>query len=173
MPVGRAIASPSVDPLGEECSAWKDGLCSMENDSAQVSWWLFLQFSPQSHQPRLSSSISGPFCLSCAGVRERGYKWNFVHWPCKRVAESPAVFPWQTESHLLFTAMCYLGSFLALVLQAGEPRLQIRPHLSPSPWNISPDLQLLPVGAQPILSPLHTPYQSYCGEVVPTVCLWF
>ena len=28
----------------------KDGLCSMGNDSAQGSWQLFLQFSPQSHQ---------------------------------------------------------------------------------------------------------------------------
>ena len=42
---------------------------------------------------------------------------------------SPAVSPWLTESLLPFTAACYLSSFLALVLKAGEPSLGFEPTL--------------------------------------------
>ena len=48
----------------------------------------------------------------------------------KRLSASPTISPWQTETLLLFTARCYLGFFLALVLWAGEPSLGFRPHTS-------------------------------------------
>ena len=43
--------------------------------------------------------------------RVNGCKRNFVHWPFKRLSASSAVSPWQIETLLLFTALCYFGSF--------------------------------------------------------------
>ena len=59
-----------------------------------------------------------------------GYKQNYVHWPLKRLSESPDISLWQTETLVLFTAGCWLGSLLALVLWAGEPCLVFRPYTS-------------------------------------------
>ena len=48
--------------------------------------------------------------------RVSGYKGNFVRWPFMWASVSPTVSPGQAETLLLFTAGCYLGSFLALVM---------------------------------------------------------
>ena len=62
---------------------------------------------------------------------------------------SLAISPLETETLWLYTAGCYLGSFLVLVLEAGETSLRFRPHTSqeqpPSCCNILLDLQLPPV----------------------------
>ena len=44
-------------------------------------------------------------------ARVSGCKWNFVHWPFKKLFESLAVCPWLRETLLPFTAGCYLSSF--------------------------------------------------------------
>ena len=56
------------------------------------------------------------FCPPLAGAQGSGCKQNFVCWPLKSLSASPAISPWETETLLLFTAGCYLGFFLALVL---------------------------------------------------------
>ena len=56
-------------------------------------------------------------------------KQNFVLWPFKRLSVSPVLSPWQTEIMLLFTAVCYVGSFPALVLRLGSPAWGLDPTL--------------------------------------------
>ena len=94
--------------------------------------------------------------------RGRGYKWNCMHWPFKSLSVSSAVSPWQTEILPLFTAGCHLGSFPALVLQAGEPSLEFRPHTSQKehPWPLkfpsSTPSSTRGSPASPFASPLHS-----------------
>ena len=150
----------------------------MGNDSAHWSLSLCLQFSPPEpltpDSPQVSLVLSA---LPLPEPRVHSYKQNFVLWPFKRLSASPAISPWQRETLRLFTAGCCLGSFMALVLLAGQPSLGFRPHTSQaeplSCWNIPQALQLLPVGAQSaLLCLLCTPYQPCCGEVVSSVSPW-
>ena len=106
-----------------------------------------------------------------------GSKWNFVHWPFKRLSVSLAISPWWSETPLLFTARWYLGSTPGSGALGGESSLRFSPHTSqgepPCHWNIPLELQTLPVWAQPALSHLHTSYQSRCGKVISSVSPWF
>ena len=102
----------------------------MGNDSAQRSWQLLLQFSPQSHQPQsllrhlqlsLSSFCWNPGYMVANRIFCVGLLRSFLHL-------QPSL-PWQTETLLLFIGRCYLGSFLALVLQMGSPVWGLDPTL--------------------------------------------
>ena len=68
---------------------------------------------------------------------------------------------------LLFTAGCYLCTFWALVVWAGDPSSRFISHTSwgdPTGCLITP-LWMPPVGTQPAFSSLHrTPYQSGCAK---------
>ena len=62
--------------------------------------------------------------------RVSGYKRNFVCWTFKRLSASPAISPWKTETLLLFTAGCYLGSFPWLwCCRLGSPTWGLDPTL--------------------------------------------
>ena len=119
-------------PLGEKFLLCLRSSCSMGDDSAQGSSQqaapavLSLKLpSPDSPQAPLVHSA-----LPLPEPRVSGCKLNFVGWPFKRLPASLTITPWQTETLLLFTIGCDLGSFPALVLQAGEPSLGFRPHTS-------------------------------------------
>ena len=117
--------------LGEQCSE-KDGFCSMENDSAQVSLIVavpsFLSSESRAPDSPQVSLVHSVFPLSA--LRVSGCKRNFVRWTFKRLSASLAVSSRQTEPLLLFKAGCYLGSFMALVLYAEEPSLGFGCHTS-------------------------------------------
>ena len=126
---------------------------------------------PRATNPRLSSSISSPLCLPFEQPRVSGWKWNFVVWPFKRFSEPPAVTPRQTDSLLLFTSGCYLGSFHALVLKAREPNLGFWSH--PSQGNPPPrtEMSLWNFSFCP-----WEPSQLFLTSVLPTslvVVKWF
>ena len=117
--------------------------------------------------------------FSCPFARAQG-KWlqqKFMHWPFKQLFASLAICLWHRETLSLFTAGCYLCTFGARVLLAGDPSLVFRPHPSQGDptghLNIPPVLQLLPTGAQPAFLCLqHTPYGSDCAQAVSSVCPW-
>ena len=89
---------------------------------------------------------------------------------------SLAICPWRAETLLLFTVGCYLGSFLAPVLQAGDPSFGFRHHSSQValPGHKYPSgILAATMGAQPaFLHLLCTPYKSHCGVVVSSVSYW-
>ena len=162
-------------PFREVCSAWRSGSCSMGMIQHRDLACCFFSSLPRATNPRLFQISLVHSALPLLEPRVRGCKWNFVHWPW--LSESSAIPPWQTETLLLLTVRCYLGSFVALVLSAEEPSLGFRPRTSLGEplghWNFPPAFQLLPLGAQPTLSWfLSTPYQFCCGEVVSSICLW-
>ena len=117
IPVDGAIASPQADAIQ------RGVLCLREMASAV---WAVTQsrgpggcsFSafPGATNPRLPQASLANSVLPLPEPKVSGCQQNFVHWPFKRLSESPAASPWQTETLLLFTAGRYLGSFLALVL---------------------------------------------------------
>lgn len=87
-------------------------------------------------------------------------------WPFKRVPEFPTISLWQTATPLLSQPCIMWVPFSVLVLSAGGPTLGIRPQSSqwqPPTAEISPELQLLSVGAQPALSRLCPSYQPLCS----------
>ena len=93
------------------------------------------------------------------------FKWK----PFKSLSVSTAFSPWPTELLLLFTTGCYLGSFLALVLQAGQPSFWFQtPYFSGgTPWILKypPSTSAAACRSQLVLSYLLcTLYQSCCAE---------
>ena len=124
---------------------------------------------------RLFSSISNTLPFFLLEPRVSGCKQNCIFWPLKRLSESPTVSPLQTQTLLLFIAGCYLVPFWFWCCRLGSPPWGL--YLSggtPNHWNIPPELQLLPVAAQPALSHLFcTSYHSHSGEVVSSVCLGY
>ena len=116
----------------------KDDLCSMGNDSAQGSWWLFLQFSselPTSDSPQVSVVYS---VLPWLEPRVSGCKQNFVCSPFKKLSVSPAVSPLQTEAHFFSQWGVIWVPSSVLAIWAGEPSLEFRPYTSqwePPPAN--------------------------------------
>ena len=95
--------------------------------------------------------------------RVSGCKQNFVCWPFKRLSAFPAISPWQTETLLLFTAGCHLGSFPSSGDIGWGAQLGVRPHTSqgdPAQSLKYPSgTSAASLGAQPALSHLCTPYQ--------------
>ena len=144
----------------------KDGFCSMENDSAPGGW-SFISTEPTTPDPPHTSLVH-PRVSRC--------KWNFVHWPFKRLSASLAI-SLVDKNPAAFHSWTLFG-FLSQSW-AGEPSLGLDPTLPRGNllahlghWNIPPKLQLTLMGAQPALLCLHTSYQSCCGEVVSSVCPW-
>ena len=131
----------------------------------------FFSSLPRANNPRLSLGISGPLWIPLQELRLSGCKWNFMHWPFKRLSQSLAISPRQTETLLLFTAECYLGSFLALVLKSGELSFGFRPHISqrelPGHWIIPPELQVPP------WEPSRPSHMSSTLPTSPVVVKWF
>ena len=79
--------------------------------------------------------------------RETGYKLSFVHWPFKRVCV-PLALSCGRQKPCCFSQPDAVGAF--------------------------PSAGALGWGAQTgLLHILHTPYQSHCGEVVPSVCPFY
>ena len=155
-------------PLGGECSVWERWLL-------QYGGWLssgILAALPSVHSPDPPTPGSPQAFLVHSSLclpepRVSGCKWGFVHWPFKRLFESPAVSLWQTETLQLFTAGCYLGTFCCY-------------RLGSLAWGLY-SILLRGVGPQPLkyLSStlafsclLCIPYQSHCGNVASIVCLW-
>ena len=95
----------------------KDSLCSMGNDSAQRSWWLFLQFSPE--QPAaLSSHVASPFCLSSVRAQGKWLQLKFYVGPLRCSLSLQLSLPGRQKPPLLFTAGCYLCSFSSFMLRS-------------------------------------------------------
>ena len=117
IPVGGAIASPQAD------ATWRGVLC-LRTMASEV--WGMTQYRdpgggsfrslPRATNPRLPPSVSTPLCPPSARAQCKWLQMKFLCWTFNRLSESPAVSFWQTETLQFFTAGCYLGSFLALVL---------------------------------------------------------
>ena len=165
-------------PFGEEYSIWERWLLQYKewlSTGILVSLPSVLSPEPATPESLQVSLVNSSLCLP--EPRVNGCKQNFLCWPYNSLSASPAISPWQTETLLLFTGGYFLRSFPVVVLQARQPNLGFRPHISQweptHPFNISPELQLPPVGAQPaLLCLLYTPYQSCFSEVISSVCPW-
>ena len=112
MPAGGDIASPQGD------ATWRGLLCLRKMASAV--WGMTQHRDPGScsfsslPEPPTPDSLQASLdhsALPLPEPRVTGFTRKFVSWPFKRLSESPEVSPWQTETLLLFTALCHLGSF--------------------------------------------------------------
>ena len=108
----------------------KDSLYSMQNDSAQGSWWLTFSSLLRASNPRLASRGSSLLSLPLIKPRASGCKWNFVIWSFNRLSAFLALSPWWIGILLLFTAGCYLGSFLGSGAVGWVASLGFRLHAS-------------------------------------------
>ena len=107
------IASPLADAI------WRGVLCLRKMAPSR---WGITQYIdlvafpsvlvPEPPTPDSPQSSSVHSALLLLEPRVNGYKWNFVCGPFEKPSESPVISPWQIETSLLFTAICYLGSFL-------------------------------------------------------------
>ena len=89
----------------------KGGSCKWEMPQHRDSGSCSFSALPRATSPRLFSSISSPLCSPSAGAQVKWLQQNVVHWSFKRLSESSALSPWQTEALLLYTGGYYLGSF--------------------------------------------------------------
>ena len=103
-------------PFGEECSARVRWFLYGETLSTGILVAIPSVLSPEPPTPYSLQTSLVHFALPLPEPRVSDYKGDFSHSPFNRLSASPSVSPWQTEALLLFTAGCYLGSFLALVL---------------------------------------------------------
>ena len=131
-PEGGAITSPQADAAGGGMLQPRKMVSSVwENDSAQGSWWLSLQLSPQSHKPQHSSCdfISLLFCQSPGRTAANEI---FLHWPFKWVSMflADSGLSLTDKSPTTFHSQMLCGCiFPALGLSAGEPGLGLS-HLA-------------------------------------------
>ena len=128
--MGGTIAFPQAD------ATWR-GVLSLRKMAFAV-WGMTQHRDPggcsfssllRSTSSRLSSSIYSTLCPGSLG--------NWLQTKFCTFSASSAIYPWQTETLIIFTAKCYLSFFPAL---AGEPAWGLDPTLlrgSPSAAEIS------------------------------------
>ena len=101
----------------------------MGNDSTGILLAVTSILSPDPPTPDFLQASLVHSALPLLEPRLSGCKLNCVHWPCKRLSAYVALIPWQTETLLLFTAGCYLGSFAACCCTLGSPAWDLDPKL--------------------------------------------
>ena len=123
---------------------------------------------PRANSPKLSSQVSSPLCPPSARAQGNWLQTDFAHLPFKSLSASPAVFSWQTETLMLFTDGCYLGSFPCFGL--GNQALGLCPIL------LRRKTPVTEISLQDFCCLLWEPSQpSYIGSALPTslvVVMW-
>ena len=98
-------------PLEESARPEKDGLVVWGMTQPRDPGGCSFSSLPRATSPILSTWISSPLCPPSARSQGKCLQMTFYALPFKRLSASLAVAPWHTETLLLFTAKCYLGSF--------------------------------------------------------------
>ena len=158
-------------PPAGECSAQEGWLLQMGNDSAQGS--LSADPSALSPKPQIPDSLAALVhsALPLLEPRVSGCKWNSVGWLFKRLSASLAVSPWQTETLLLFTTKCYLGSFLNSVTLGWGAQLEVWITYFSGGSPLDAEISLWNIGCHP-----WEPCQPSRTSTLPTsliVVMWF
>ena len=176
--MGEAIASPQADAIWREVlylrkmafAKWgmtqhRDPDCCSFNSLPEI---------PTPYSPQVSLVHSA---LPLPESSVSGSKWNFVHWPFKKLSlqlplpgrQKPCCFSQLGVTWVPFCLWCCrLGStawHLDTTLLRGRGQ-------TPWPLKYPSGTSALLVGSWPaVLYYLHTPYQSHCGEVLSSVSL--